>query len=425
MTDKTDDKANGAGVDHFAIPARFRRQPDPNNPAPKSGARPTPVMPSRPAEPAKPIAPVAVEKPATAETKAPAADNVVPMVKGKATRPTPQGPAPAPKPAPIETPKAKTEPIAALTETWVPAALFATATLCAADAKATREALKGVHIHSVGETLRMVATDGARMIVLSRPVDDGALPDWLKEGVTIPAQGLKTMLGFLASLKIDDADTIRVAFAKGASRIELSNVGNTALFRLPVIALDFPEYQKIIDTATGAFLADDRKDFDHVAMAAGYLKGVGEIAKSLGCENVRVFTGTNGSPTVITFPNDPGAVLYQAGIGQGNAPIFPEQTRAMLGSAINGTVAALRAHRTRTAEALKAAATPGDKGALEAKLADYDRRIADAVQMARLGLPKPKEAGADADAPKAAAKPTPKAKRAAKPAKAKPRKKGR
>ena len=122
---------------------------------------------------------------------------------------------------------------------------------------------------------------------------------------------------------------------------------------------------------------------------ADYLKGVGAIAKMLKSDAVRVFDGGPGEPTLLTFPGCPQAVMILMALrsderlGNGAAKV--------LEGAIAGTVAALKAHRTRwTAKLETGEISAAARAAAEKKVAEYDRRIAAILAAATVpALPAP------------------------------------
>jgi hypothetical protein len=186
----------------------------------------------------------------------------------------------------------------------------------------------------------------------------------LRAGVIIPREGLKERLSLLDKL---EASTAKIAYATGAAHLVISDSAESCVFKMAPVNGTFPEYQQIIDKLRVE--AREVDDMHSTAYDTGYLKDVGSMAKMLESKSARIFAAGPGESTLITFPENPQSLMIlmpvrtDAAIGVGAAKV--------LAGAINGTVGALRAHRTRWA--VKADA--GSKAAGK-KVAEYDERIA-------------------------------------------------
>src|SRR5206468_3188648 len=112
----------------------------------------------------------------------------------------------------------------------------------------------------------------------------------------------------------------------------------------------------------GAFTDIDHVpgDFEPVAFAGHMLKGVADIAQALAkskkdnvaaqvyvAKREKTKTGTPASPgaSVVTFPHAPGTVLYI--MPMRSSEKIADATAEILAPAIKGTLAALKAHKTR------------------------------------------------------------------------------
>ncbi len=240
----------------------------------------------------------------------------------------------------------------------------------------SRYYLHGVYLHQVNGMVRTVATDGHRMFIYARPKAEGEeLPDWLDAGVIIPADGLKPRLALLDSVA-------HVAFATDAPHVVLSDLSKTCSFRMAPIDGTFPDYQRILDE-TKALEPRELGELSSTAYNSAYLKGVGDLAKTLGpkdgTKSVRIFGGGDElSPSLITFPDCPGAILILMPIRA--AQTIDRASVSVLAVAINGTVSALKAHRTRWADKLATAkAKKHNHDEIDAKIAEYDARIAKVI----------------------------------------------
>jgi len=281
-----------------------------------------------------------------------------------------------------------------LQSVYVPLLALRAALTCASDEQ-TRLYLNGVFVHATEIEYRVVATDGHRMLVYSTPLPTKGgnvlpTPPWLAQGVIIPREGLKERLALLA--KVGSSD-IEVAFQIGAPHLVLSDVQQSCIFKMRPVDGTFSEYQRILDRLK-VFESRSTGDMASIHYDSGYLKGVGEIAKLLDSDSVRVFGidgGDHAEPTLVTFPGCSEALLVLMPMSKGTAAAIGAGAARMLSGAVAGTVAALRAHRTRCANVL------GDEGSskrakaeAEKKVAEYDRRIeAIVTNAAKPALPPP------------------------------------
>ncbi len=256
------------------------------------------------------------------------------------------------------------------------------AALTCASTDDSRYYLNGVYVHAKDDEYRIVATDGHRMFVFSTPVESerrGAeIPAWMKAGVIVSAEGLKERLTLLDKL---ECETARIAYQVSAPHIVISDPTESCMFKVRPSDGVFADYQRVLDDVQ--FEAHELGDMASTAYDTGYLKDVGVLAKMLGAKSVRVF-GASETPSLITFPECPFAVLILMPLRHTETRLGVGAAKVMSG-AVNGTVSALKAHQTRWANRLETAKGKAKKDA-EAKVADYDKRIA-AVLAAANALP--------------------------------------
>ena len=182
-------------------------------------------------------------------------------------------------------------------------------------------------------------------------------------------------------------------------------MGEEATFRLSVVDGTFPDYQALMGSMTGGVTdtADiPRSDFEPVSFNGRYLKAVGDLAKILagkgskddGLMAVSVFAQEASGPALMTFASTPGALLVLMPMRAANTHA---ETVALMAPAIRGTVAALRAHKTRNEEAAEATDDPIEKQRFTERAADYQRRTDDlmARTLERPALPAPDAEQAD------------------------------
>ena len=240
---------------------------------------------------------------------------------------------------------------------------------------------------------QVIATDRVRLFVATFDIDpEGAT--WLdKRGVVISAEDLKRRLAVLPRSS-RAMTSVKVIYAAGAAWVRFSDMGDQVRFRQPVIEAEYPVVDKVIEAAQGAFDGGARPELTPVAFGVAHLRRSMDVARVLGhspMAQVEAYLAYDGGPTVITFVDCPGAAIWLMPSPRkaGAAALEPDTAR-LRAAPLRGHVGALRAHLTRTREALSKA-----KGAealvLEDKAADYKRRIAQALaRVSGKALPAPK-----------------------------------
>ena len=282
--------------------------------------------------------------------------------------------------------------------------LVPSAILLAADAVSAHDAedrayLQGVFLHSKDGVGRAVGTDGKRMFVASFPLPEAA-PSWLAKGVIVSNDGLKARLSMIA--KEDTEGSVRLSYANGAPKLELTDPTRSMIFHTPICTGTFPEYERVLKINSFGELDEEGRpigrEWQPIGINSGYLKHCAEIAKVLEAglpKSLRSKTGmvirafnTNGNdnaPLVFDFSTWPGAILIIMPAKLATAETSRE-TAALLAPAVKLTLAALRAHATRNQAWADAAEDPAVKANFEAKVEHFNERIAELLKRAP-GLP--------------------------------------
>jgi hypothetical protein len=265
------------------------------------------------------------------------------------------------------------------------------ASLRAALSVASRDEAKfymnGVYLHRVDDTIRMAATDGHRMVVASASAEDQT-PAWLDDGIIVGREGLARALGYLASVK---SEHVHVSYLEHAGRAVLSDDAGECSFRVDLVDGTFPDYRALL-ARLNVFEGREIPDMASVAYSPRYLKGVGDIAKLLGAEMVRLHGSiSDEEPSLVTFPEMPSVVMMLMPMGQ-KEKALPASTAKLLEGPIKGTIAALRAHQTRWQQKLDKAKQARLRAEAEAKVASYEERIDALLRSVTLALPAPVEA---------------------------------
>ena len=303
----------------------------------------------------------------------------------------------------------KQKPRAAKAEKMPPAEhlVVPSAILLAADAVSSRDdnrpMLQGVYLHSKDGVGRVTATDGTRMFLASFPLPKDGAPSWLAGGIIISSDGLKPRLTMIA--KEQETGTVRISYARGAAKAELTDVGRSIIFQAALCTGTFPEYERVLQADSfGAKLDEDGRpigrEWEPVGINSVYLKHCAEIAKLLDAglpkgdrsKNgmvVRAFNtnGEDNAPLVFDFSTWPGAILVIMPVTlSSTAKQTSKETALLLAPAVKLTLAALRAHATRNQAWADQAEDAIAKAGFQAKVEHFNDRIAEILKRAP-GLP--------------------------------------
>lgn len=255
----------------------------------------------------------------------------------------------------------------------------------------TRYYMNGVYFHREGTELRIVASDGHRMLVIST-AHEGELP-WAEAGLIVPRIELDRVMKYVGK-----DETVKLSYGVNHPRVILSDVSGDATFRVAPIDGKFPEYQRVMQSA-GDVLHAERMPTDTAVLNPAYLKAAGAIAAQLESEGIFPFIGGKpGDPCVFTFSGEAGALLYIMAM-QSSTPALSAKTLQMIGeSGLAGTLAALKAHETRCRNALKAnGKSAEDKKALIEKADAYKARAEEIRASLTVKLEGPKPATVETD----------------------------
>lgn len=310
------------------------------------------------------------------------------------------------------------QPLSSIT---VPVNLLCAALLCASKEEA-RYYLRGLYFHRAGDRIRIASTDGHRIFIAThqeldetgQPVPAAALPEWLSpqehhNGIILPSEGLKERLAVLKkSAAGSDTPLVRISYGTNQPAIVLESVLGDIRFTMPRVDGSFPDYEQLIGRFTaGVVVHDDERDmkagaasplgeFEPIAYNGTYLKDLAAVASQLAAEPTMAFFGKSKTdPTLITFPNYPGAVCYL--MPMRISDVVAAETVAIISPAIAATKAALQAHVTRNLKYAKQAKTSAERAHFEARADEFKRRMEAVIAATSAALPKPE---AKAEEPK-------------------------
>ena len=115
----------------------------------------------------------------------------------------------------------------------------------------TRYYICGIHIHTDGDKLKFVATDGHRLALsrIVKPEMTGEMPS----GVILPRSAVSNVLKML-----DTADTVRVSLNSSRARFEFG----FCTLETKLVDGTYPEYQRIIPSNNGSKLVANSGDLN-------------------------------------------------------------------------------------------------------------------------------------------------------------------
>jgi len=249
----------------------------------------------------------------------------------------------------------------------LPAALLKSA-LAVAAKNDVRYYLNGVQIIAEGRDLRVVGTDGHRMLVVSN-TEQSDFPAWLQEGFVIDRDNLSESLGLLCKL---NGEQIAIEWAPGHKKANLRTLDGNTTIGLDVVDGKFPDWRRIVESSH-AMGNEARKPMETASVNSKYLKEAGAVASVLGATNISPFIGKADEAILFTFDAAFPALLYIM-------PVRVEQkvsegTLRMIGSGLKGSIAAFRAHRTRLLSNLNLAKTDAQKLRITSKIEEAEKRI--------------------------------------------------
>jgi hypothetical protein len=343
-------------------------------------------MKSKPKKPAKAVKPNGANGHAIPTRASLRADAIIPHVKP----PTPQGPSglalPAVKalPAPARNPNLESP----KDLTYLTMRLdVLEACLMVASKKDVRHYLEGVFLHADKGELRAVGTNGSTLLLHSSQHVPSAgcatPPDWLSAGVILPRETLALALSAI-SKNNGQSDAVQIGYCAGHGYAVVRDIAEFATFRLRVVDGTFPSYQKVIEQAGTVLAGGERQPLTGTSMQGEYLKQAAAIGAKFGAKGITPFAGASGTPTVVTFFGEPGALFLIMPLQVQSAEQMPSQTMALIGRGLEGTLAALKATQTRQKKQLAEIKDEKAKAAMEAVIAARDERIA-TVQIAIKG----------------------------------------
>lgn len=269
---------------------------------------------------------------------------------------------------------------------------FISSALLAAASKDIRYYLNGVYVHGVDGEFRICGCDGHRLVVSRFPLPtDQELPEWAEAGIIIPREELAQAMPILSKNAVRyshdcSEPSVLIDFAIGNPTVTLRAVNGFASFALRPVDGEFPDYAKVLAGNAVTLARGDSEAMQASAINTDYLKGAADIAGKLGAKAVHAFVGSrDGSATYFTFDGAPDTVLIVMPMRTGEA-VSDGVVKLIGRSGIEASLAAFRAHVTRTAKALTLTRGSKERSELEDRKAGLESKIAHLLAITTGGL---------------------------------------
>ncbi len=268
---------------------------------------------------------------------------------------------------------------------------FIQAALITAGKDDIRYYMNGVYLHAVNGELRICGTDGHRLIASRFKPEKGVqIPEWAEAGMILPGNDLAQALPLLAKNgvmgnKWEHAEPhVLIEHVPDSDAVTLRSWNGFATFKMKPVDGKFPDYAKILEQ-TGTLLAGvEREVMETSAFNTAYIRGATDVAAKLGAKAIHSFTGTKDQAALFTFDGAPDTVLIIMPMRAGDA--VSDGAIKLLGSgSVNASIAALKAHATRTTKLLESVKGDRERQDLQNRREGFNARIAHLLELSGKG----------------------------------------
>lgn len=246
-----------------------------------------------------------------------------------------------------------------------------------APTKESRPYLNAVLLHKAGDALRLVSSDGHRMLVQSIE-HEGELPWAEGEGVLLPSEELARILKYTGK-----SGAVELVFGENHPHVAIETY--SATFRVKPVDAKFPPYARILEKCGDVFSAE-RPLAETSAVNPKHLKSAGQVASLFKAQGVFCYMGDPKAEIVFTFAGVPGVVLVQMPLDTTGQGFDPSVARLIGASGMKGTLAALKANVTRNENWAKEAKTDADRERFTLAAARLQQRIGQIMAGLELAL---------------------------------------
>lgn len=242
--------------------------------------------------------------------------------------------------------------------------------------------LNSVLIQSEGEDIRIVATDGHRILVQSMPLGDQVMPEWAIKGVLIDRDQLAEALPMLRRNSSDGAARCRIGTGEGHQFASIASMNGFVEFKAKLVDGKFPDYKRVIECAGPSLAHAGAVPMQSGTLNAKYLGAAAKIAMLLDRRETKVEPSVTGFMTqaeaasVFLFPHAPGAVYIVMPV-KADTTAYTVQSLAVLAPAARASISALRAHASRQVKLLNVANNDKAREEISARKAAFEARIAE------------------------------------------------
>jgi hypothetical protein len=224
-------------------------------------------------------------------------------------------------------------------------------------------------------------------MMVASPGEKQNVPAWARTGVIVSREMLAESLALLGKV----GEGVFLKFGENMHHVELSDALGQFKCSISVVGGDYPKYQQVINSQSGALCAVDRAALESASIDPAYLKGAGALAQVLEAEAVTPFIGSSKEAVVFSINAVWPTMLYvmpKLGSNQ-KLQVNESQLRLVGPTALKGTLAALRAHHTRCKQSLSGQKSDKERAAVEAKMAGIQARIDAVLAASAKPLPAP------------------------------------
>lgn len=249
----------------------------------------------------------------------------------------------------------------------------------------TRPHLCALYLHQMEDlTLRLVASDGHRMLVIS--TDWNRELNWGKDGVLLPRADLDRIAKYCGKGEEVQVD---ISFGPKHPAVNIAEHLGMAQFTVTPVDGQYVDYRRLMGQVGEVIGSDaERLPADTSALNRDYLKAAGAVAASLESASVRPFIDPTGKHAAVFTFDDPGAILVVMPM-RVDTPALRAPTMRILGAeGMSRTLAALKAHETRNRTAAAQAKGKDERAKLEGVADQYAKRISE-IRAVVAALPAP------------------------------------
>jgi len=256
----------------------------------------------------------------------------------------------------------------------VPLKVVQAALLCAARDD-IRFYLNGVYVHAVEGDMRIVSTDGHRLVVTRFAVE--SVPAWADEGVIIPRDELAQIMPMLNRnvLPYSNSDGFMLLDYAGGDTLRVHCANGFASFTMKRKDGKFPDYARVLSQIGMGLARGEGEAMQAAAIKTEYLRGAADVAARLGATAVHSFiSDKDDQATFFTFAGAPDSAMVVMPCRVDGQAVSDGVVRILGSGGVAGSIAAFRAHITRT-QKLIGSSVGKEREQLEARKHELEAKV--------------------------------------------------